>query len=102
MLRPSDSRTKSIARLVMRTQAVPIDASANGNTASTIAISAMPTHAPCGFFLMAESASITGFLLGAVADALAQQSRGPEDEHGDQHQECEHILVIAAEQRQVG
>src|SRR5438552_9262696 len=39
--------------------------------------------------------------LRAVADALAQESRRPEDEHGDEHQEREHVLVVGAEQREI-
>src|SRR4051812_9437634 len=107
MLRPSESSTNRIARLVMRTQAVPMAASANGKTTSATPMSARPTHALPGRFLTRESASDMMFCLrsrlksGAVADPLAQQARRPEDEYGDQHQKREHVLVVAAEKREV-
>src|ERR1700704_160739 len=100
MLRPSESSTNRMARLVMRTQAVPIPARTNGSTASATAISAIPIQAPRGCFFGSSSLCM-GFLC-AGADALAEEARRPEEEHGDQDEEGEHVLVVAAEQREVG
>ena len=63
--------------------------------------SASPIQAAAGCFFMSTSAAMPAPALRAVGDALAQQPGGPEDEHGDQHQEREHVLVVAAEERQV-
>src|SRR5438477_7457829 len=37
----------------------------------------------------------------AVRHALAEQARRPEYEHQYQHEKCEHVLVVAAEQAQL-
>src|SRR5512132_4683430 len=102
MLSPSDSSTNRMARLVMRTHAVPmpvhnasgpwpVPPSTNGNAASAMAMSTMPIHAPRGCFFGSSRACMT--VLCAVADALAQQSGRPEDEHRDQHEKREHVLI---------
>src|SRR6478672_11900016 len=97
MLRPSDSRMYSTARFVMRTHAVPIPASANGSAASTTAISTTPIFANAGCFVSINAC----MALRPVRDAFAEQARWTEYQHGDQHEEREHVLVVAAEQRQV-
>src|SRR5512141_1293257 len=101
MLSPSESRTNRIARLVIRTQAVPIAVSANGSAASATATRTSPIHAAAGCPFMSTSDFMPVAALRAVGDARAQQPGGPEDEHGDQHQEREHVLIVAAEERQV-
>src|SRR6266550_2866072 len=100
MLRPIESSTKRIARFKMRTHAVPIPASTHGNTARATATSAMPIHALPGCALVSKYSCIPR-LLRTIADPFAQQTRRPEDQHGDQHEEREHVLVVGAEQRQV-
>src|SRR6516164_6863827 len=106
MLRPSDKSTYRIARLVIRTHAVPMPVSANGSTTSAIAIRTTPALATSAL-RAADGVSIGVFgvsalcrALCAVADALAQQAVRPEDQHRDQHEEREHVLIVAAEQRQ--
>src|SRR5438270_5289990 len=37
----------------------------------------------------------------AVRHALAEQTRRPEYEHQYEHEKCEHVLVVAAEQAQL-
>src|SRR4030095_16135106 len=100
MLRPSASRTNRMARLVMRTHAVPMPANAKGSTASATAINAMPIHAPCGCFFGSRRACMPA--LRAFADALAQKARRPEDEDREQHQKRKHVLVGAAGERAIG
>src|SRR5262245_4132082 len=104
MLSPSDRRTNRIARFVMRTQAVPIPVSANGRIVSATATSTTPTHALPGCFFQSRYSCMEGGVrafLGAVADPLAQEAGRTEDEHRDQHEECEDVLVVGTEQRQV-
>src|SRR6478672_7463648 len=36
-----------------------------------------------------------------IRDAFAEQAGRAENEHGDQHEEREHVLIVAAEQREV-
>src|SRR5450756_32244 len=48
MFRPSDRNANRMARLVMRTHAVPSSASANGRPMSATATSATPSHFACG------------------------------------------------------
>src|SRR4051812_35222430 len=102
MLRPSDSSTKRMARLVMRTHAVPTVASTKGSATSAAAISAMPIHRACGCFLRESMSMSTGAGLRPVADPLAQQPLRPEDEHHDQHDERVDVLVVAAEEARLG
>src|SRR5664279_4831763 len=51
MLRPRARKTYRMARLVMRTQAVPTAARAQGSTSSVMPISTGGAHASVGFFL---------------------------------------------------
>src|SRR5689334_1945731 len=107
MFRPSDRKTYRIARLVMRTQAVPMPVSTNGSSASATATSTVPAREAAGCWRHAAMPA-AGVLMSCpanrrsctVAHALAEQARRPEDQHRDQHEECEHVLVIAAEERQ--
>ncbi len=85
----------------MRTHAVPIPASANGSTSERDGDQRDADPRAARVLLRIEQ-GVHGGSSGAVADALAQQAGRPEDEHGDQHQEREHVLVVAAEQREVG
>src|SRR3982750_2811186 len=101
MWSPSDSSTNRIARLVMRTHAVPTPASANGSTASARATSTMPMRDAAGCERQAARKAGGAGASGTVAHPLAEQARGPEDQHGDQHEEREHVLVVAAEERHV-
>src|SRR3990172_1001188 len=103
MFKPSDRNTNKMARLAMRTHAVPAAASANGSAISAIAISATPTHFACGLanIFTPRIPSRVSYLApcasSAVSYPLPEQSGGPEHQHRDQHQESEHVLVIAAE-----
>src|SRR3982750_4450955 len=103
MLSPSDRNTYRIASLVMRTHAVPRLVSANGRIASAAAIMNKPTRAAAGWRRSASMSVMAcmEWLLGAVAHALAEQTGRPEYQHRDQHEEREHVLVIAAEQGEV-
>src|SRR5690242_848692 len=83
----------------MRTHAVPMPVSANGSTASASAISSKPTFATAGCFVLI-SARIAERSR-AIGHAFAEQARRPEDEHGDQYEEREHVLIVAAEEREV-
>src|SRR5581483_8217603 len=102
----------------MRTHAVPMSASTNGRMASAAAISTTPTHAKRGSSHAAStlrravcvrSRSVKARAVRerpacscAIADALAQQARWPEDEDGDEDEEREHVLIVAAEEREIG
>src|ERR1019366_701300 len=103
MFKPSDRNTKGMARLAMRTQAVPTDASANGSPISAIAISATPSHFACALaniFIPRCPPRASRFAPSAsssVSYPLPEQTGGPEHQHRDQHQKGEHVLVIAAE-----
>src|SRR6185437_14079139 len=109
MLRPSDRKMYRIARLVMRTHAVPMPVSTNGRSPSATAISTVAAREAAGCWRH-DAMPAAGVLMGrpakrrscAIAHALAEQSRRPEDQHGDQHEEREHVLVVAPEERQVG
>jgi hypothetical protein len=83
-------QANSTAKLVMRTQAVPAMASTKGRA---ISASAMQARADFSFVLQAPSCPLR--------DPFAEQAGGPEHQHQDQHQEGEHILVVAAEQHEV-
>src|SRR5512143_3443555 len=86
MFSPSDRTTYSSARSSSRTHERPIAASTrNGSTASPRASSA--------------KASQRGVrsTLGTFDHPRAQQARGTEHEHGDQHEEREHVLIVAAQ-----
>src|ERR1700694_117720 len=108
MLRPRDSSTKRKAKLVIRTHAVPTIASTKGSAMSAPAIIAMPTQRARGSLRKTDARPMTGkglFMpagLGPVADALAEQALGPEDQHQDQHDEGVHVLVVAAEEARLG
>src|SRR5258707_11829499 len=54
MLSPSARNTYRIAMLVMRTHAVPIEASAHGSTSRVTTISASPPHASFGFLFVSK------------------------------------------------
>src|SRR5438034_373505 len=86
-------------RMIPPHHAVPIEASANGSTSSTKAISAMPPHSAFGLSRVSTNSFMRGprALSCAVPHPLAQQARRPEHQHRDQHQEREHVLVVAAE-----
>src|SRR5450432_334766 len=58
MFKPRESRTKRIARFVIRTHAVPAIASTNGSAMSATAISAMPIHLAAGFWRSADSGAM--------------------------------------------
>src|SRR5690348_13919375 len=85
----------------MRTQACPAKAATNGSIASAIATSATPAQTlsgTCFFFLVALIGGPPRLRRScALADPLAQQAGRTEDQHQDQHEEGEHVLVIAAE-----
>src|SRR6478672_1813824 len=102
MLRPSARNTYRIARLVMRTHAVPTLASTNGTAISATAIMTIPTRAAAGWRRSARMASIRLARSCSIRHPLAEEAGRPEDQHGDQHEEREHVLVVAAEERQVG
>src|SRR6478672_13123001 len=95
MLRPSDSSTNRIARFVMRTHAVPTPASANGSASSAMATSATPMRDAAGCSRHAARTPGGAGASGTVAHPLAEQARRAEDQHGDQHEEGEHVLVVA-------
>src|SRR5476649_195047 len=110
MFRPSDRNTNRMARLVMRTHAVPAAASANGRPMSAAAKSATPSHFACDLenilrqrlrtrdsCLVTRISCVAPVASSPVSHALAQQSRGAEHQNRNQHQEGEHVLVIAAE-----
>ncbi len=65
-----------------------------------MAISAMPIHAARGCFFRSRKACMSAPLRRGP-NAFAEQPRRPEDEHGDEDEEREHVLVVAAEQREV-
>src|SRR5450759_2876629 len=96
MFRPSDRNANRMARLVMRTHAVPAAASANGRPMSAMATSATPSHFACGFekIFIQRLASCPS---SPVPNALAEESGRTQYEYGDQHQEGKHVLVIATE-----
>src|SRR5436190_5141128 len=96
MLRPIESSTNRIARFRMRTHAVPIPESTHGSATRAIVTSAMPIHAVRGCSFVSKY-SCTPRLLSPIADPLAQKTRRPEDEHGDQHEEREHVRIIRPE-----
>src|SRR5665213_4149258 len=104
MLSPSARKQYRMARLVMRTHAVPTPASANGSASSARVISTMPVHATRGFFLRSNIDRSAGVFIAsrAIGHAFAEQPRRAEDEHADQHQEREHVLVVGTEQREIG
>src|SRR6266540_666132 len=85
---------------MMRTHAVPIVDNPNGSATSANAISASPTHAMAGFPRVSINACMDG-RSSPLADALAEQPRRTEHEHGDQHEEREHVLVVRAEHRKI-
>src|SRR5512133_257386 len=93
MFSPSDKNTNRMARLAMRTQAVPADASANGNPIKAIAISATPSHLARGlengfmFRIASRLPRVAPCASCAVSDPLSEQPGGPEHQHADQHQE---------------
>src|SRR6478735_5788047 len=78
-----------MAKLAMRTHAVPAYASANGSASSATPTSAMPSQTRAGVLTMASC---------AVSHPLAKQALRAEHEHQDQHDESEHILVVGPEQ----
>src|SRR5512139_3995099 len=100
MLSPSARNTKRMARLVIRTQAVPTPASANGSTSSARPTTATPAQTSAGLPRVSNSAfmrALPGPASCPVRDPLAEEPRRPEHEHHDQHGEREHVLVVAAE-----
>src|SRR3990172_692864 len=103
MFRPSERNTNRMARLAMRTQAVPADASANGSPISAIAISTTPIHFARAWeeILTSQTPARVGHFAprasSAVSYPLPEQSGGPEHQHRYQHQESEHVLIVAAE-----
>ena len=66
MLSPRDSSANKMARLVMRTQAVPACASAKGSTKSATMTSTSPS--------LADGEPNQRFISGPVRYALAQQA----------------------------
>src|SRR3569623_2046614 len=83
MFSPNARMTYSSARSSSRTHERPSPASTrNGSSASPSA--------------SREKASQRD--LSTLDNARSQQARGAEHQHRDQHEECEHVLVIAAEE----
>src|SRR5208282_2828454 len=83
----------------MRTHALPATApTANGSAASSNASAAYAHHATRGSrFRFCQRPMRSSMKLCSIRNAFAEQARGPENQHQDQHEEREHILVIAAE-----
>src|ERR1044071_3393452 len=85
----------------MRTQLVPTCASAKGSSASTMPISAKPTHTSHGRFRVSKSRCIRRAAPErscAIPHSFAQQTLRPEHQHQDKHHERENVLVGRAEQ----
>ena len=78
----------------MRTQVVPICASAKGSSASAMRRERTHPHQPG-----ARACRIRRIRRGLPRARRA--ALGPEDEHQDQHHEGEHVLVFRAEQDEV-
>src|SRR5580698_9800936 len=88
---------------MMRTQACPASPAMKGTTASATATSATPIHALVGIDLLCDLMRRLAFRRdhapsGAIRDAFTEQSRRAKDEHEDEHEEGEHVLVVASEQ----
>src|ERR1035437_1052299 len=96
MFRPSHRNANRMARLVMRTHAVPAAASANGRPMSAMGTIATPSHFACGLEKIFTQ-RLASCPSSPVPNALAEESGRTQDKHGNQHQEGEHVLVIAAE-----
>src|SRR5487761_1986263 len=103
MFRPSARNVYRMAKLAMRTHAVPTEASANGNAISAIAIRATPTHFDRALANVVTAPTARGVRCVAswrsspVPDAFAEEPGRTQHENADQHQESKHVLVIAAE-----
>src|SRR3990172_11006424 len=100
-----------MAKLAMRTQAVPAAASANGSASSDSAMSTTPAHFAKGYRFQGTDA-LPDFTLTpscrrattgsrAVTHALAEQPGRAQNQHRDQYQEGKHVLVIRAEQHEM-
>src|SRR5438874_6720380 len=93
MFRPSASSTYSSAVSAMRTQKLPKYCSTSGSATSS---SAPTIHTTILFCRLMKSIMIRS-PSGAVGDAFAEQARGPERQHDDQHDEREDVGVLAAQ-----
>src|SRR6185369_9313260 len=92
MFRPSASSTYSSAESRMRTQALPPCCRMSGRISNISAPTAMTTYLFCRLMK-----SIMIISSGPVRHALAQQPRGPQRQHEDQHDESEDVGVVAAQ-----
>src|SRR5437764_12000722 len=93
MLRPSASSTYSSAVSAIRTQKLLKYCSTSGSASS----SAQPTaHATALFWRLMKSI-MPRFPSRAVRDPFAEQARGPQRQHHDQHDEREDVGVLAAQ-----
>src|SRR5512139_3747824 len=91
MFSPSASRMKSSATSRMRTQVRPSAASVAKGSATSSAATASAMSQRCARGVIAAVRSRP------LAACLAHQARGPEDEDEHQHEEGEHVAVVAAE-----
>src|SRR5688500_17744051 len=93
MLRPSASMTNSSATSTMRTHVRPSVASTTkGSTIKTAATAAYSTKC-----LSALESAVTRHPSRSFRHLLPHQSRRPQHEHADEHQEGEDVAVVAAE-----
>src|SRR5215208_1082403 len=92
MFSPSASSTYSSSESTMRTQALPPCCRTRGRISSSTAPTTMTTYLFC---LLMKSIMI--FSSGPVRHAFAQQSRGSQRQHDDQHDEGEDVGVVAAQ-----
>ena len=86
---------------MIRTQAVPLGVSTNGSTSKRDRDQrdADPDRRRV---LLPAGERLVDHASGPVADTLAEQSLRPEHQHQDQHDEGEHVLVVAAEEAESG
>src|SRR3954447_5647508 len=95
MFSPRASSTYSSAKSAMRTQKLPADCRMKGRISSPMALNTtmrMRSRRSFGFML-----ALIRFSSGAVRHPLAEQPRGPQREHDDQHDEGEDVAVLAAQ-----
>src|SRR3954468_7014959 len=93
MFSPRASSTYSSAKSAMRTQKLPADCRMKGRISSPMALNTtmrMRSRRSFGFML-----ALIRFSSGAVRHPLAEQPRGPQREHDDQHDEGEDVAVLA-------
>src|SRR5512139_3338356 len=97
MFRPRASITYSAAKASARTPALPIVPTMNGAAISTAATKKVAAIAAAGLLRSEGKNRVTAAASSAVGDPLAEQPARAQDQHGAQHDEGEHVLVVRAE-----